>query len=64
MQEIFPPLLNEVFVPLQSNYELRGNSFLERRRVESVRYGTECISSLATKMWKILPNNIKYADTL
>ena len=64
MQEIFPPLLNEVFVPRQSNYELRGNSFLERRRVKSVRYCTECISSLATKMWEILPNNIKDADTL
>ena len=49
IQGISPPLLNEMFVPRQSNYELRGNKFLERRRVKSVRYGTESISSLAPK---------------
>ena len=36
IQGISPPLLNEVFVPRQCNYELRGNNFLERRRVKSV----------------------------
>ena len=64
MQGIYPPLLNEVFVPRQCNYELRGNNFLERRRVKSVRYGTESISSLAPKIWEILPNEIKDLDTL
>ena len=64
MQGISPPLLNEVFVPCQCNYELRGNNFLERRRVKSVRYGTESISSLAPKIWEILPNEIKDSDTL
>ena len=44
--------------------ELRGISFLERRRVKSVRYGTESISSLALKIWEILPNEIKDLDTL
>ena len=33
MQGISPPLLNEVLVPRQCNYELRGNKFLERGRV-------------------------------
>ena len=64
MQGISPPLLNEVFVPRQCNYELRGNNFLERRRVKSVRYGTESISSLAPKICEILPNEIKDSDTL
>ena len=63
MQEISPPFLNEVFVPRQCNYEVRGNNFLERR-VKSVRYGTESISSLAPKIWEILPNEIKDSDTL
>ena len=31
--KISPPLLNEVLVPRQCNYELRGNKFLERGRV-------------------------------
>ena len=63
MQGISPPFLNEVFVPRQCNYEVRGNNFLERR-VKSVRYGTESISSLAPKIWEILPNEIKDSDTL
>ena len=49
MQGISPLFLNEVFVPRQSNHELRGNNFLKRRRGKSVRYGTESISSLAPK---------------
>ena len=64
MQGIFPPLLSEVFVPRQCSYELRGNNFLERRRVKSVSYGTESISSLAPKIWEILPNEIIDSDTL
>ena len=64
MQRISLPLLNEVFVPRQCNYELRGNNFLERRRVKSVRYGTKSISSLAPKIWEVLPNEIKDSDTL
>ena len=64
MQGISAPLLNEVFVPLQCNYEPRGNNFLERRRVKSMRYGTESISSLAPKIWEILPNEIKDSETL
>ena len=64
MQGISPSLLNEVFVPRQSNYELRGNNFLERRTVISVRYGTESVSSLAPTIWEILPNEIKDSDAL
>ena len=64
MQGILPPLLNEVFVLRQYNHELRGNNFLERRRVKSVRYCTESISSLTPKIWEILPNEIKDSDTL
>ena len=63
MQGSSRPLLNEVFVPRQCNYELRLNNFLEKRRVKSVRYGTESISSLAAKIWEILPNEIKDSDT-
>ena len=43
MQKISPLLLNEVFVPRQYNYKHCRNNFLERKRVKSVRYGTETI---------------------
>ena len=64
MQGISPPLLNEVFVPLHCNYKLRGNNFLQRRRVKSLGWGTKSISSLASKIWEILPSEIKDSGTL
>ena len=64
IQGISSPLLNEVFVPRQYNYDLRGSNFLERRRVKSVSYGPESISFLAPKIWEILPNEIKDSYTL
>ena len=56
--------MNEVFVERDCNYDLRGNKFLSRRRVKSVRYGTESISYLAPKVWDILPKEIKDSKTL
>ena len=64
IQGIFLPLLNEVFVPCQCNYDLRRNNFLERKRVKSARYGTESISFLALKTREVLPNEIKDSGTL
>ena len=43
---------------------LRGNNFLKRRRVNSVRYGTESVSFLVPKIWDILPKEINNSETL
>ena len=59
-----PPLLNEVFVERNCNYNLRENNFLKRRRVNSVRYGTESVSFLAPKIWDTLPKDVKNSETL
>ena len=64
LQGLSPPLLNEVFVERNCNYTLRGNNFLNRRRVNSVRNGTEVVSFLASKIWDILPKEIKNSETL
>ena len=52
-QGISPPLLNEVFVPHQCNYDLRESKFLEGRKVKSARYGTKSMSFLTPQIWKI-----------
>ena len=62
--ELSPPLLNEFFVERNCNYNLRGNSFLIRRKVNSVRHGTESVSCLARKIWDILSKEIKNSETL
>ena len=59
-----PPLLNKVFVERNCTYNLPGNNFLNRRRVNSVRYGTESVSFLAPIIWDILPKEIKNSQTL
>ena len=64
LQGLSPPLMNEIFVERNNNYSLRGNTHLTRRRVNSVRYGTETVSFLAPKIWHILPNDIKDSESL
>ena len=55
LQGLSPPLFNEIFVERELSY---------RRRVNSVRYGTESVSFLAPKIWDILPKEIKDSKTL
>ena len=42
----FPAILNDIFVPFSRPYNFRRNDTLQRRRVNSVRHGTEFISFL------------------
>ena len=58
------PLLNDVFLERDYNYNLRRNSFLNRRRVNSVRCGTKSVSYLAPKIWGTLPKEIRDSQTL
>ena len=64
IQWLFPPVMNEIFVERNNNYSLRGNNVLTRRKVTSVRYGTETVSFLAPKIWYILPKNLKDSESL
>ena len=64
LRGLSPPLLNEVFVERNCNYNLRENNFLKRRRVNSVRYGTESVSFLALKICDTLPKGIMNSETL
>ena len=58
------PLLNEVFIKQNCNYNLWGNNFLNRQRVNSVGYGMESVSFLAPKIWDILPKEINNSEML
>ena len=64
LQGLSLPLTNEIFVERNNNYSLRGNNVLTRRRVNSVRCGTETVSFLAPKLWDILPKDIKDSKSL
>ena len=64
LQGLSPPLFNEIFVERELSYSLRGDNPLARRRVNSVRHGTESVSFLAPKICDILPKEIKDSKTL
>ena len=62
---VFNPVIMEdifKFKNLTCNF---GNAeTLSRSNVNSVKYGTETISSLGAKIWKILPNHYKELTSL
>ena len=64
LQGLSSPLFNEIFVEKELSYSLRRDNPLARRRVNSVRHGTESVSFLAPKIWDILPKEIKDSKTL
>ena len=45
-------------------YNFRNAETLNRSNVSSVKYGTETITSLGAKIWKILPNDYKELTSL
>ena len=55
--------MNEIFVERNSNYTLRGNNVLTRRKANSVRYATETVSFLAPKIWDILPKDLMDSES-
>ena len=52
-------IMKDIFHLVQKPYNLRNDSTLQRRRKGTVYFGTEGISSFATKIWKIVPCEIK-----
>ena len=64
LQGLSLTLINEIFVERNNSHSLRGNNVLARRRVNSVRCGTEAISFLSPKIWDIWPKDIKDSKSL
>ena len=58
-------IMNEVF-NFQENerYNLRSGIHLASRNMHTAHFGTDTISSLGLKMWKLIPDKIKHASTL
>ena len=59
-----PEILNEIFQNRTSSYNLRKNSSFYVKKVHSVYYGTESLSFLGPKIWKLVPEDIKQSESL
>ena len=60
-----PIIMNEVF-NFQENesYNLRSGKHLADRNMYTAHFRTDTICRLGPKLWKLIPDNIKYASTL
>ena len=54
-----PEIMKDVLYIVQKSYNLRDDSFLQRRRNHTVYFGTGRISSLDLKIWEIVPGKSK-----
>ena len=54
--------MKDIFHSVQKPYNLRNDLALQRRRNRKMYFGTESISSLAPKIWEIVPCEIKNAN--
>ena len=62
---ISPIIMKEIFnFGDNSNYKLRSDTHLSRPIVHTTHFGTESITNLGAKIWKLAPQNIKEASSL
>ena len=59
-----PVIMEDVFKFKNLTYNFRNAEILNRSNINSVKYGTEKITSLSAKIRKILPNNYKELPSL
>ena len=59
-----PVIMEDVFKFKNLTYNFRNAETLNRSNINSVKYGTETITSLGAKIWKILPNDCKELTSL
>ena len=57
--DLNPVIMEDVFKFKNLTYNFRNEETLNRSNVNSVKYGTETITSLSPKIWKILLNDHK-----
>ena len=61
---VSPELINDTLHFVERPYNLRSDYTLERKRDHTVYHGSESLSSLAPKLWDLLPNSVKNSASL
>ena len=55
--------MTEIFKFKDHSYNLRKNNCIERQMIISCKYGSETVLNLGAKLWDILLENIKKAES-
>ena len=53
----------EIFKLKDHSYDLRKNNCIKRGIIKSCIYGSETVLNLGTKLWDILPENLKKVES-
>ena len=60
-----PEIMKEVFIFQENeNYNLRSGTHLTNRNIHAVHFGTDTITNLGPKIWKLVPDEIRNASSL
>ena len=60
-----PEIMKEVFIFQENgNYNLRSGTHLMNINIHSAHFGTDTITNLGPKIWKLVPDKIKNASSL
>ena len=62
--DLGPKIMADIFHFVEKPYNPRNNSIIIRQANRIVYFGTESVSSLAPKLWEIIPSEIKSAKSL
>ena len=62
---IAPEIMKDIFELQNPSYNLRSfcNQF-RRENIRTVHYGLQSVRYLGLKIWELVPNNIKYSNSL
>ena len=56
--------MNDIFLKRTNPYTLRRNDTFSIRQVSSVYYATESLLFLGSKIWELVPSEIKQSESL
>ena len=59
-----PSFMSNIFQFVEKPYILRENDILHRKRIKTVSYGTQSLSSLGSRIWELIPRELKEAESL
>ena len=62
--DLGPKIMKDTFHFIQKPYNLRNDPELQRRKNRTVYFGTENKISLASKIWELIPSDIRSANSL
>ena len=62
---IAPEIMKDIFELQNPLYNIRSscNQF-RRNNIKTVHYGLQSVRYLGPKIWELLPNNIKYSNSI